>query len=403
MIRLFVHSQTRSAAWRRGAAVGRLATLVALGWLIGPAMLRAQGNLSTQGFGYPPGQLSTSSLAVGGAFGEFDTESPLNPAAIATLTRATLHTQYDPEIRSVSTPTGTDHTTTARFPVLTAALPITSRFVLGMSFSTLLDRTWATSQTANIPVGDTLIASTQTFKSAGGIEDLQIAGGWTPFEGLHLGLGFHAYTGQNQITVARDFPDTTVVKAVPFSESSTYNYVGLGLSAGVEVRASPNFLLAGSAELGGTLRVHRNDTLQSKGTVPPRLGAGIRYDGIAGVTIGARAEWQGWSQMSGMGSTGFTPHDGWTFGAGAEVVGPRIGDRGMLLRIGAQTRTLPFLAAGAVVRENDLSGGLGIPFGGQRAAIDLTVQRAFRSNAGSDALGVSEAAWMLSLGLTVRP
>ncbi|MGE5750306.1 MAG: hypothetical protein ACM31F_10130, partial [Gemmatimonas sp.] len=40
----------------------------------------AQGTLSTQGFGYPTGQLSTRALANGGGIGEFDADSPINPA-----------------------------------------------------------------------------------------------------------------------------------------------------------------------------------------------------------------------------------------------------------------------------------------------------------------------------------
>ena len=105
-----------------------------------PAALRAQGNLSTQGFGYPTGQLSTSSLGAGGGVGEFDPESGLNPAALASLTRPMIHLQFDPEFRSVSTPAGTDHTTTMRFPLLSAGLPISSSFVLGLSFRQLAIR-----------------------------------------------------------------------------------------------------------------------------------------------------------------------------------------------------------------------------------------------------------------------
>jgi hypothetical protein len=116
--------------------------------------------------------------------------------------------------------------------------------------------------------------------------------------------------------------------------------------------------------------------------------------------LAARAEWQGWSRMSGLGAAGFQGHDGWDFGGGVEVVGPRLGgDRGLLLRVGGQTRTLPFLASGSVVCENDVSGGLGIPVGNGRAAIDLSIQRAIRSAP----VGVSEGAWLLSVGLTVRP
>jgi hypothetical protein len=388
----------RALRWCGGPVAPLVVALLALG-AITPTV-QAQANLSTQGFGYPTGQLSTQAYASGGGLGEFDAQSALNPAALGTVTRATIHIQYDPEFRSVSTPYGTDNTTTIRFPMLTAALPITSRFVLGVSFSTLLDRTWETTQTGQTAVGDTLVTSTEKFKSAGGIEDLQLDGGWSPVDALHFGLGFHVYTGQNQITVGRVFPDTTVVKALPFSESNTYNYLGTGLSLGTVVRPSSLFAIAASIESGGILRVHRNDTLQSKASVPPRAGAGIRYDGISGVTISANADWEGWSRMDGLGSAGLVARDAWNFGGGVEVAGPRVADRGTVLRVGAQTRTLPFLADGVLVRENDIAGGIGVPLAGPRSSLDLTLQRALRS---APIGGISEAAWLVSLGMTIRP
>src|SRR5262245_55395212 len=45
----------------------------------------AQGNLSTQGLGFPPGQLSTKAASMGGSIGESDASSPLNPASIGLL------------------------------------------------------------------------------------------------------------------------------------------------------------------------------------------------------------------------------------------------------------------------------------------------------------------------------
>ncbi len=390
-----ISTQPRS---RRRCAAIVLAALAAVSG-VSPAA-HAQANLSSQGFGYPPGQLSTSSLAVGGSLGEFDPESGLNPSALASLTRPMIHIQYDPEFRAVTTPSGTDHSTTIRFPSLSAGLPITSRLVLGLSFTTLLDQTWESSQSGLVPVGDTAIIGTQSFKSDGGIEDLQLDAGWTPIPGLRAGLGLHVYTGQNQAEIEENFADTETVKALPFIQTDVYSYVGTGVSVGVDAQPSPLFAIAASAELGGTMRARRNDTLEVKSNIPSRAGVGIRYDGVAGLTLAVRAEWEGWSQMTGLGLPGNTPHDAWDFGGGVEIVGPKVAERGVVLRAGAQTRTLPFTADGEMVRENDLSAGLGIPLGPQRAALDLTVQRALRT---APVLGISEAAWMLSVGLTIRP
>jgi hypothetical protein len=361
----------------------------------------AQGNLSTQGFGYPPGEVSTGALGAGGAFGEFDPVSALNPAALVDWGRAGAHFQYQPEFRSVSTPSGTDHTTTVRFPLLAVGVPIGSRFVIGLSLATLLDRSWQTTQTQQLPLGDTVVTSVETFRSTGGISDVRLAGGWSPVSWLRAGIGLHVFTGRNQIALSRTFPDTTVIKALPFSDTSTFSYVGAGVSAGVVLRPTPVLAVAGSLRLGGQLRVHRNDSLQTRANVPPRAGASIRYDGLPGVSLALRGDWEGWTRMSGLGSPSLQPADAWGVSAGADVSGPRLGaDREITLRLGGRSQTLPFRANGAIVRENAFSGGFGVPFGADRAALDLAVEREVRS---ASVQGVSEGAWTLSVGLTLRP
>ena len=47
----------------------------------------AQGALSLQGFGYPPGQLSARALATGGGIAEFDALSPVIPLLSRRLER----------------------------------------------------------------------------------------------------------------------------------------------------------------------------------------------------------------------------------------------------------------------------------------------------------------------------
>jgi hypothetical protein len=373
--------------------------VVALGAAMATHPVLAQGNLSTQGLGYPPGEVSTATIGAGGAFGETDPVSAINPAALASWGRAAIHFQYDPEFRTVSSSQGTDHATTARFPLLSAGVPIGSRFVIGLSLGTLLDRSWQTRQVSVIPVGDTQIVSGETFRSTGGIEDVRLALGWKASSWFHFGVGLHALTGRNQIQVTRDFPDTTVVKTQPYSDTSTYNFSGVAGSAGIDVRPSPLWDIAASMRAGGALRAYRRDTLQSSANVPPRAGASVRYTGISGLSLAVRGDWEGWSKLDGLGSPAANATDSWEWSVGAEVVGPKVGSQPMLLRLGAFTHTLPFEAEGALVRENAVSGGIGIPVRFDQATIDLALQRAFRSAS----IDVSESAWTLSLGLTVRP
>jgi hypothetical protein len=338
-------------------------------------------------------------MGAGGAFGESDPVSGINDAALASWGRAAIHFQYEPEFRTVSSSQGTDHATTVRFPLLSAGVPIGSRFVVGLSLATLLDRSWQTRQVSVIPVGDTSVASGETFRSTGGIEDVRVGVGWKALPWLRVGLGLHALTGRDQIQVTRDFPDTLVVKTQPFSDTSTYSFSGVAGSAGIDVRPSAIWELAASMRAGGTLRAFRRDTLQSKANVPPRAGAELRYSGVAGLSLAVRGDWEGWSKMDGLGSSAVDATDSWEWSAGADIVGPKLGSQSTVLRVGALTHLLPFRADGALVRENAVSGGIGIPVRFDQATIDLAVQRAFRSAA----IDVSESAWTVSVGLTVRP
>ncbi len=163
-------------------------SLTVAGLMLGRPVL-AQGNLSTQGLGYPPGEVTTATMGAGGAFGETDPVSAINPAALASWGRAAIHFQYDPEFRTVSSSQGTDHAVTVRFPLLSAGVPIGSRFVIGLSLGTLLDRSWQTREVQLVPVGDTTIAAGQTFRSTGGIEDVRLALGWRASSWLRFGVG----------------------------------------------------------------------------------------------------------------------------------------------------------------------------------------------------------------------
>src|SRR4051812_27515068 len=90
----------------------------------------AQGTLSTQGFGYPAGGLSTRAEGLGGSIVENDPLSPRNPATLATWGRPGLYFQYDPEWRRVNANGTSDNTLTARFPIISGALNVGSRFTV---------------------------------------------------------------------------------------------------------------------------------------------------------------------------------------------------------------------------------------------------------------------------------
>jgi hypothetical protein len=365
----------------------------------------AQGNLSTFGFGYPPGQLSARAQATGGAIAEMDPVSTLNPAALINWGGSAVYFQIEPEFRQVDFQGTSDRTTTARYPLTSGALALGSRWMLGVAASTFLDRSWATSAQTEHQIGDDVVRGTTLFRSQGAINDVRLALAWAARPWLRVGLGAHALTGQNSLTVIDEFEDT--VRYQPLRQDTTISYGGMALSGGVEIRAGRVASLAASARVGGRIRAESNDVTLGRGTVPNRFGLTLAYLGIANSAIAVRTAYEQWSSLEGLGGPELRAVDAWDTSVGADVAGPRFGtDRVIMLRAGFRWRTLPFAitgtggdADGNRVRERSFSAGLGTAFARGRAAVDVGAVRATR-DAGLD---VNERAWILSIGMSVRP
>jgi hypothetical protein len=368
---------------------------------------QAQGNLSTFGFGYPPGQLSARALATGGAIGEIDPVSTLNPAALANWGGPAVYFQIEPEFRRVDGAGGSDRTTTARYPLTGGALSMGSRWTLGFAASTFLDRSWATSSRTTHELGSDMVPATTTFRSEGAINDVRVALAWSARPWLRVGLGAHALTGQNRLTVIDAFDD--VARYDTLRQDTTISYRGTALSGGVEMRAGRVASVAASMRVGGRIRAVSGDATLRRASVPTRFGVTVAYLGIANSAIALRTSYDRWSSLEGLGRPGLPAVDAWDTSVGADIAGPRIAaERTLMLRAGFRWRTLPFAVtpvdggtAGEPrkVRERSFSAGAGTTLARGRASVDVGVIRAAR-DAG---LSVDERAWILSIGLSVRP
>lgn len=397
-----------SSAGRAPAAAARLGAMIALGLLAAggtAGIAGAQGSLAGQGFGYPPGQLSSRAAGSAGAAGEVDPLSPINPAALSTWGRAGLSLHYAPEFRTVRAGDGTDRTTTVRFPLIAAAVRVSEKAMLGLSSSALLDRTFSTQSRATsvTSAGDT-VNTTFDYGSAGGTNDIRLGGAYDVHSTLALGAGAHVFTGDNRLTRRASFVDSSLATPDPrlgFADSRTLRFGGLAASAGVTWRPTPDVTLAASGRKGGTVRLRTGaDTLLSSGKVPDRFGAAVRYDGLRGASLHARIAWDGWSSLAALGSAALDARDAWDASLGAEASGPKFGENVVTLRGGLRQRDLPFAIAGRAVRERSFSLGAGAPLARTRAQLDIGAQRASREATG---VGATETAWTLSVGLTVRP
>jgi hypothetical protein len=374
----------------------RIVFIAALAPLSG---LAAQGTLSTQGFGYPPGQMSTRARATGGGIAEFDADSPLNPASIALSGEPRMFLAYEPEFRKITSGSSASSTTTARFPVFSASVPFFNHSSIGVSASTFLDRSASTSITREQEVAGTISNVTETTRFLGALNDLRLAFGWAPSQKFQVGLGVHAYTGQNRVFFSQTFPDT--LKFASISQTTTLGFRGYAGSAGILVRPSRTFGIAISGRKGQKIETRGDSSAVSEADIPDRVGFAIAYEGIPGSSISIHAAKEMWSSLNGLGTSNATAVDAWEGGFGVESLGPRVIGRQTVLRLGSRYRTLPFLAAGEEVKELSFAGGIGAQFFRNRANFDVTLEHAGRKVEGG--VDAKERAYILSFGLRVRP
>ena len=368
-----------------------------VGALVCATVARAQGNLSVQGFGFPQGQLSTRALGTAGALGEIDPASPRNPAAISLFGGTTLVFQIEPEYRRVTTGSKTDLTTTNRYPLILAAIPIRSRGMFSVSASTLLDRTWETTVADTETIAGEPQAGTTTQQVLGSISDLRFAGAYAPATWVSVGMGLHFMSGSNDITVERRFEDSTRFGA--FADTTILGFSGAAMSFGAQFIAGKVATLGVSYRIGGSLKESHGDTTIGKATVPDRFGVSLAYVGIQGTTIAAHTAYDKWSSLQALGNDTVTARNAWDSSVGADIAGPRFSNHVLMLRTGFRWRTLPYDAVGQAVRESSASFGLGTPFANGRVQFDLAAVRAWRS---AD-INISEHAWTFSIGLTAHP
>jgi hypothetical protein len=374
----------------------RLVALMA-GLLGGPTVAAGQGTLSTQGFGYPLGGLSTRAAATGGALSEFDHQSSRNPSALTGWGRSGLFVQYDPEIRRIDTGELSDRTTTARFGALGAGFTIGQRWAIGISSHAFLDRSWSTSIRSGQRLGDDSVSFTERFASRGGISDNRFGVAYRLHEKAVVGVGLHLLTGENRLNLVRQFDDS--VRYGTLARDITLTYTGTAASAGIVVSPFRRLALAGSYRHGGTMRLRVVDTSRTEASVPTRYGVAARLEPLTGLTLYVGADHNAWSGLNGLGTATATAADAWEYSAGAQFAGQRTRNVPWTYSVGYRARDLPFSAAGALVSEQIYAGGMSVPIAGPRGTLELALQRAAREAA----VATTERAWLLSVGFTVRP
>src|SRR5207248_9768149 len=126
----------------------------------------------------------------------------------------------------------------------------------------------------------------------GARDDVRRAAGWSPASWLRMGLGAHAITGHNLVSISQSFADSLRFSA--FTQQRVLGFSGGAVSAGIQL-VSRAFTAGFSARHGGDLNLSAEDTLLSSAKVPNRFGASVAFTGIANSAISIRTSRDNWS------------------------------------------------------------------------------------------------------------
>jgi hypothetical protein len=365
-----------------------------------PTLTEAQSvQFGVRGLGIPGRGLATRAIGSGGAFGLFDPESSLNPAALVSVNALTSIFTISQAIQTVENPAGTASTRQSRFPLLLVAGPVRqSGLALAVSYSNYTNRDFNLASSTTIDLRGVPVGITDTLMSRGGLSDFRFAAGYRLRGSLSVGGGVHLITGSNRLEVRRSFADSAYVSSVQRAEVS---FAGLGLSAGLVRQFGARFGVAAMARWDDHLKVDRDSFRVGTVDLPLSFGLGMRWQPAASLNLASQAIYRTWSAANSdlleRGGTG--AENTLEVSAGGEYTPDPEQPTRWPLRFGGRYARLPFpLVPGTSADEIGVSAGSGVRFGQQRGGIDLAVEHVWRSE---DVY--SERGFILWFGVSVRP
>lgn len=352
-----------------------------------------------RGLGQPGRGLSALATGTSGAFGLFDAESGLNPAALDGATRVQAGFTGIQSFRSVENPAGSESLRDSRFPLVTFSGPI-RRFpmVLGLSYSTYTNRDFTTATTDTLDLRGAPVAVSDTLSSRGGISDLRFAGSYRLAQGWSVGGAFHVLTGSNRLTFERGFEDDSYL---PITQRAELSYAGIGVSLGTMRQLGPSVVLAAMLRSDTKASIERDSIRVSEVDLPYTFGLGLLWRASPRLELATQGMYRTWSgansDLLAMGAPG--AENTIEVSLGGQYIGdPRRPFR-RPLRFGARYATLPFrVPGGPLPREFAASIGTGTRFAQQRAGVDLALEYFDRS-----AEEYSESGVVVTVGVSVRP
>ena len=373
--------------------------------LAAPASLAAQSSqFGVSGLGLPGRHSSVRAMGTGGGFSMFDPGSSVNPASL--MEQAAMGASFTglQNFRSSSIGDRSESGRNTRFPQVMIGGPLRRvPLAIGASFSTYTDRDFALASEDVVVLRGIGVPVFDTLTSLGGISDLRLAGayraaGWT------FGAGFHVITGSTRNTVRRVFEDTSYA---PVSERAEIAYSGIGVSAGLSRPLGGRLTVSALFRMDGDASIERDSTHVGDVDLPIAFGGGFRWRPSARLDIGTQVITHRWgtadADLRALGGTG--ARNTVELAAGVELIRNLRRPQQRPIRLGARYATLPFpVENGSQAHEVGVAIGSGFRFAQDRAGldhagIDLSVERVWRRASG----GHSEGAWLIGVGVSVRP
>ncbi len=350
--------------------------------------------------GIPQPPLSARAVGMSGSVGLLDGMSGTNPAAITSVIGLTVGFNFFQDWRSSTTPGGTGSGSDAGMPYVTVVNRIKETpYYLSGSFGSYTDRDFGFVTTDSTPVNGTPVGYRDSLESRGGTSDVRLAVGYRNGKTLAVGFGMHFITGSNRFTLVRTFGDTAFTPVLQRSELA-YNAIGFSLGAVYHPREP--LLLTAVVRRDGTMNVDRDSLQAYTYTLPWTFAGGAQYQLGNRGTINAEVSYTTWSDANDelVASGGVGADNVFNASLGAEIPTSPLNPARFPVRVGVRTRQLPFpLSAGEQPTEFSVSAGSGGRFAKGHAAFDLALQRLWRKSDG----GFSEDAWIVTIGLTLKP
>ncbi len=350
--------------------------------------------------GIPQPPLSARSVGMAGSMSMLDGMSATNPAAITSIIGLTIGINMFQNWRSSTTPGGTGSGSDAGMPNLIVVNRIkdTPYYVSG-SFGSYTDRDFGFVTTDSTPVNGQPVGFRDSLESRGGTSDFRLALGYRNGNILAVGLGLHFITGSNRFFLSRIFDDSLFA---PVRQRSELAYNAIGMSLGAVYHPIEPLLISALVRKDGSMNVDRDSLQAYTYELPWTLAGGAQYQIKGRGTVSAEVTYTTWAnanqELLSNGGTG--AENALDAALGVELTTSRPTPSKFPLRLGLRSRKLPFpLTPGVQPSEFSVAIGTGGRFAKGHAAADVALQRLWRS----DDNGFSEDAWVLTLGLTLKP